>query len=508
MRRLTGNIWVNKFVEAALCVAPIFFTVLGLYLSGNVSGISNEGFWFFVVCTLLLGAGLALFNIGVDSSMTRIGTLLGETLTKHGSIFLLISMTFVLGFLVTVAEPDLAVLASQISVNKILTICIVAVGIGIFLVVGVLRVLSKKSLKIMFLAFYALIFALVGIARPDFLPFSFDSGGVTTGPVTVPFILAFGAGVAMSTSAGKGGEDAFGFSALCSVGPILILIIVSFFLPKGALDYGYTEAAFSYPSLGMALLNSLRDVGIAFGPMVLFFLVFDLLFIKLSKKALLKIIVGLIYDYVGLVIFLSGVTAGFLPMAQRVGSSLASGNNLPLIISATALFGLFAILAEPAVHVLVKQIENVSEGTIKARTVLIVMSLANALAVVISILRIYFEIPILYFLIPGYILAMVLMIFTPNIYTYIAFDSGSVSAGPIASTFILPFALGFCHALDHDVYSYAFGVVGIVSLMPLIVIQMLGVYAVVKRNLIYSKARKRFIEPDDDQIIHFVGAGS
>lgn len=249
-------------------------------------------------------------------------------------------------------------------------------------------------------------------------------------------------------------------------------------------------------------------MGIAFGPMVLFFLVFDLLFIKLSKKALLKIIVGLIYDYVGLVIFLSGVTAGFLPMAQRVGSSLASGNNLPLIISATALFGLFAVLAEPAVHVLVKQIENVSEGTIKARTVLIVMSLANALAVVISILRIYFEIPILYFLIPGYILAMVLMIFTPNIYTYIAFDSGSVSAGPIASTFILPFALGFCHALDHDVYSYAFGVVGIVSLMPLIVIQMLGVYAVVKRNLIYSKARKRFIEPDDDQIIHFVGAGS
>jgi len=521
--RGTSVYWVRKTFESFICVIPIVLTVLVLFWSGLTPSFDVQSLINFLICAFLIAIGLTLFNAGAEQSMSRIGQTIGETLFKHKKLWVVILMTFLIGVLVTIAEPDLKVMATQIGWDEWLLIACIGIGVGLFVVFGVLRILFKKNLNVMFIAFYGIVFALASIVNPKFLPIAFDSGGVTTGPVTVPFILAFGAGLAASkASSGRNSDDSFGLTALASVGPIITVMVMSLFIDvndmtwdpmsvTSAIDFSSWESY--WPSFGMTfgkcLLDELQSVALAIVPIFIFFIIYDLIFVKMSFKQLLKIFVGLVYAYIGLVFFLSAVSTGFLPVAVQIGKALGdpTKNLYPVAIVVGALFGLFGVLAEPAVHVLVGQIETVSEGTIKSRTVLAVMAIAIAGGVALAVVRAHYGFSVLYYLVPGYILACGLTFVVPKIYSSIAFDSGGVASGPMASTFVMPFCIGFTYASHGAEYVYedAFGCVSMIALMPLIVIQLMGLYAEVKRALIYRRTRQRFIEPNDDQIIHLLG---
>lgn len=514
--------WIKKFFESFICVLPIVVVVC--ILAFVIPFLTNEKMleWpelvCFLICAFFIAIGLTFFNNGAEQYMSKVGTIVGETLFKQKNLFLVVIMTFIIGVLVTIAEPDLKVMADQIGWDEQLLIISVGIGVGLFVVFGVLRILFKKNLNVMFICFYGIVFALAGIVNPKFLPICFDSGGVTTGPVTVPFILAFGAGLAASKKSEDGSAgDSFGLTALASVGPILTVMVLSLF---GNVDnLIYTETAMTidfsswqsfWPTFGDTLLHyffeEIKNVAIAIAPVFLFFLVYNFFFVKISFKQILRMLVGLIYAYIGLVIFLGAVNAGFLPIANQIGKYLGSKDSLyPVAIVVGALFGLFGVIAEPAVHVLVQQIEHVSEGSIKSRTVLTALAIAIAGAVALAIIRAHYDFSILYYMIPGYILALALSFVVPKIYTSMAFDSGGVASGPMASTFVMPFCIGFTiaqHGVDY-VYIDAFGCVAMIALMPLIVIQLVGLFANIKKAFIYRRARQRFIESNDVQVIHF-----
>lgn len=512
--------WLSKVGESFLSVIPIVAVVVVVYLTGIVPAFSLPGLVLFLVSAVFIGIGLSLFQIGCDRSMSEIGQTIGETLFKGKKMWVVVLMTFLLGFLITVAEPDLSVMAGQIGIDKATLICMIGLGVGIFLVVGVLRILFQKSLKILFLSFYGIVFALTGLVDPKLLPIAFDSGGVTTGPVTVPFILAFGAGLAASRShGGRSSEDSFGLTALASVGPIIMVMILALFMDTSAMEYHFESVSYieaqdfatcwnsALPVIGSDLLAQFGSVALAVCPIAAFFIVYDLLFVKLSLKQLARILIGLIYAYLGLVIFMTTVEVGFLPVAQLLGKSLGSDASLVWVaILLGGLFGVFGVFAEPAVHVLVHQIEKVSEGTIKSFNVLIIMALAVGGGVALAALRAYLGFSLLYYMVPGYILALGLTFVVPGIYTSMAFDSGGVASGPMASTFVMPFVIGFTVGAKDEtlVFENAFGSIAMIALMPLIVIQMMGLYAVVKRRLIDRKIREGFIEEDDCQIIQLV----
>jgi hypothetical protein len=513
-------IW-RKIGESYLSVSPIVLMITVLFFTGVVSDFYWPVFVVFLIAAVCIGLGLALFQLGCDQSISKVGGIIGSTLFKQRKLWLVCIMTFFLGVIITVAEPDLKLMANQIGFdNEALLIVFVGTGVGLFLMFGVLRILFQKDLNVLFLAFYAIIFTLAGITNKNFLPISFDSGAVVTGPVTIPFILALGAGLASSRANvnGHSGADSFGLTALATAGPILTVMILSRFIDPSHLVYKWDPSPILTCSDWSSLLSTigpllvdqiesnLLNFVIAIGPLAVCFLIYNWVFVHLRFKQVLKVLIGFIYAYFGLVIFMVAVNIGFLPVAQKVGYSLGDNSSLyPLAVLCGGLFGLFGVIAEPAVHILVHQIETVSEGTIKARTVLAIMAISVGIGMAMAVVRAHYGFSILYYFIPGYFLALSLAFVVPKIYMSIAFDSGSIASGPMASSFVMPFVLGFSYA-EHGaapIYVNAFGCIAMISMMPLIVIQLLGLYIQIKRAHLYKMARKRIVEPDDNQIIHF-----
>jgi hypothetical protein len=508
----------KKIFESYLSILPIAGTITILFLCGTVKSLTSQSLVAFLLSALAIGLGLTLFNLGCDNSISQMGTLIGSSLFKSRKVFLIGSMTFLLGVLITVAEPDLKIMAAQTGFDETTLIIVVSVGVGLFFLFGVLRILFKKSLQIMFLGFYGFIFAFAALLNKNYIPLSFDSGAVVTGPLTIPFILSFGAALALTRSEnGPSGEDAFGLTALVTAGPIVSVMILSYFQSDEALIYKWDPSPFAtvtewndfWPLLGNQagsyLLTELKNMAIAILPLFAFFLIYNFIFLHLRKKALLKIFVSLIYSYLGMVIFLAAVMTGFLPIAQQIGYEVGSDPNLyPLALLLGGLFGLFGVLAEPAVHVLVKQIEKVSEGGIKSRTVLATMALSIGGGMVLAIVRAHYGFSILYYFIPIYALALGLSFFVPKIYANIAFDSGSIASGPMAASFVMPFVIGYAYAGDPDsVYFSAFGTIAMISAMPLVVIQLLGAFVEIKKRYIAHRVRVRFQEEDSDEIFYF-----
>ncbi|MCR5348781.1 MAG: DUF1538 domain-containing protein [Bacilli bacterium] len=518
-----GKVWLDKLKEALISASPIALAVLVFFLvtrfllpqdtfsgpGGVPYSISNDQIVSFSVAAGMIILGMALFNLGTEQSMTEIGLIIGGSLVKKNKFFFVIAMTFIIGVLVTIAEPDLSVLSGQVGIDSQIIIWSIGVGVGLFLVVGVIRTTLHQSLNVMFLAFYGLCFALIYFIDPRFLPICFDSGGVTTGPVTVPFLLGFGLGMAANRN-GKNSEDSFGLTALCSIGPIIAVIVISLILKStgrglpDAYPQGSESLSSIWEALGGSSLRTMGSVALSVVPILGFFIVYELIFIRIPGKDLLRIVVGMLITYVGLVFFLTAVEWGFLPVAQTVGQML--GTSVPMhyvAIGIGALFGVFGVLAEPAVHVLVAQMEQVSDGAVKKGHVLLILALANGVAVALSVLRSHFRFGLEYYIIPGYIIAFVLSFLVPKIYTAMAFDSGGVASGPMTSTFVLPFCIGFTLIQGEDVYMYGFGLVAMVAMMPIIVIQALGLQSQIKTRMALAYARKRIVEENDDQIIHF-----
>jgi len=518
--------WGRTFLNALLSTVPVVTIVAVLSFANvvplvNPSVFNGQGAGLFVAGAIMLFLGIALFSIGTDNAMTKIGRHVGASMTAHKNLLALIAIVFLLGVFVTIAEPDLSVLSGRLFPNNdlmyYLFIALVGLGVGIFLVIGVLRILLQKSLKVWLLAFYALLFALAILVDGSFIPVAFDSGGVTTGPVTVPFILALGVGIATSRAGKSSNADSFGLTAFCSIGPLIVVMIYGLVAKKLDVPYeGYAGITSATERFIIAFGLCARNVGIAMAPVVIFFFIYNAIVIHLPKKEILKIIVGLIYTFIGLVIFLTGVEGGFTPIADYIGQTLIAKTDAKYLIYLVAgLIGLVVVLCEPAVQVLCKQVEEISDGMIKKRSMLIALSLGIGLAVTLAVIRIVFNFSIIYYVVPGYIIALALTFAVPDIYVGIAFDSGGVASGPMTSAFILPFTIGVAHKY-YDLNSaslevsestflatQAFGTVALVAMMPLIVIQLLGLNATLKRYHDMKLTRQRISEGDDNQIINF-----
>ncbi len=501
---------LTKLKESTVSVLPITAIVLLLNFTPLVSFTATET-TVFVLCSLALILGMALFNLGADIAMTPMGEQIGSGLSKTGKFSLLLFICFFMGVLITIAEPDLSVLASQVANiidGNVLTVTI-GVGVGLFLVIGILKIVFRISLSWLLTFFYMLLFALTSIVLvqggTSFLPLAFDSGGVTTGPITVPFIMALGSGIAFTLGDKRERENSFGFIALCSIGPILAVMLLGTF-STGTLDYEMPTYAMDVSHIGSALLHTMKNVTVALGPIVIFFFILQAIFMRTSKRKLQQIIVGVFYTFFGLVIFLTAVEVGFMPIGFKMGQDLAKNDAVILIIAAFAL-GFTVVLAEPAIHVLNKQVETVTGGAVSKRSMLIALSCGVGLSIALSVIRIIFGFSILYYLIPGYFISLGLSFFVPKLYTAIAFDSGGVASGPMTSTFILPFAVGVCSILQgqsNEVLLFAFGLVAMVAMTPLISIQALGFKAIVTKHVKEKIAMKRILEADDKQIIQFI----
>jgi hypothetical protein len=476
-----NKILKEKILEAFSSVFPI--TVIVLVIS-IVSPIPSGTILMFISGAALLIIGMGLFMLGADMAMMPMGEGIGIELTKRSRLLLLIPVTFIIGFIISVAEPDLQVLGRQTpTIPGWVLISTVSVGVGLFLVIALLRILFKIPLSILLLFFYLVLFAIALLAPETikpFIPVAFDSGGVTTGPITVPFILAMGVGAASIRIDKDSQNDSFGLVALCSVGPILAVLLLGVFYKSGAaeiiikdvLEPATSQDVFRQFAVEMPVF--LKEVSLALGAIVFCFLVCQLLTRRYQRHQIGRIIVGFFYTLIGLVIFLTGVNVGFFPMGQLLGYQLASSHFKWAMVPLGIVVGYFIVAAEPAVHVLNKQVEEISSGTITQKMMMRSLSIGLAVALAITMVRILLRIPIMYILIPGYTIALGLTFFVPKIFTGIAFDSGGVCSGPMTSTFLLPLAMGTCEGVGGDLMIDAFGIVAMVAMTPLIVIQLMG----------------------------------
>ena len=471
----------DKFQESIASVLPI--TIIVLLLCFTVAPIPNNMLVSFLMGAVLLIVGMAFFTLGADTAMTPIGTKVGSCITKSKKVWLIVFVSFLLGIIITISEPDLQVLANQVpNIPNAVLIGAVALGVGVFLVIAMLRILFGISLNILLIGFYIVVFGLAMLVPKNFWAVAFDSGGVTTGPMTVPFIMALGVGVSAIRSDRHAGNDSFGLVALCSIGPILAVLVLGLMYPSEA-AYTPVEIPEMENSQEMILLfvhglpHYAKEVAIALAPIVAFFFLFNTFYIKMPKKPLISISVGLIFTYVGLVLFLTGVNVGFMPVGNYIGKLIGSKSFNWILLPIAMLIGYFIVKAEPAVHVLNKQVEDLTAGSIPARAMELSLSIGVATSLGLAMIRVLTGISVMYFLVPGYVLALGLSFFTPKIFTSIAFDSGGVASGPMTATFLLPFAMGACEAIGgpERIVSDAFGVVAMVAMTPLITIQLLGV---------------------------------
>ena len=469
----------KKFDEALKAVLPIVLIVMALSLA--LTPVPSGILLSFLLGGVLLVVGMMFFSLGAELAMETMGERLGAYVTKSRKLFLILFSGFLLGFLITVSEPDLVVLANQVpSVPNAVLIFSVAGGVGFFMLIAILRMLVGVPLRTVLLISYAAVFVLVIFAPREFLSVAFDSGGVTTGPMTVPFIMSFGVGIASIRSDRHASDDSFGLVALSSVGPIIAVLVLSLiYRPENAeaAQRLIPDAADSV-ALGKHFLTAFplyfKEIAISLLPIIGVFLLFQLFFLKLERRTILRIGIGALYTYIGLALFLTGVNAGFLPAGVYLGETLAALPQRFLILPIGMLIGWFIVKAEPAIYVLMRQVEELTNGAIKGRTLQLSLCLSVAFSVGLAMVRVLTHVPILYFVIPGYVIALALSFFTPKIFTAVAFDSGGVASGPMTATFLLPFAMGASAALGGNVVTDAFGVVAMVAMTPLLTIQLLG----------------------------------
>ena len=469
----------EKVAESAHCVLPIVLIVVLLCLAA--APMKPDLLLSFLIGGVMLVVGMGLFSLGAEQSMTPIGTKIGTALTRTKNLPLILGVSFALGFAITVAEPDLQVLAETVPhISSTVLLLTVGVGVGLFMAVCMLRIVTGANLRWLLIGCYALIFLLAAFSDPDFLGIAFDSGGVTTGPMTVPFIMALGVGVCAVRSDKKAGGDSFGLVALCSIGPIItVLILGLLYKPDGS---AYTAAVMPDAKDTVEMFDLylseiphyLKETAAALLPIGAFLILFQLVTRRLKRKEIVHMVIGLVYVYIGLTVFLMGVNVGFMPVGSFLGGSIASHEYNWILVPIAMVIGYFIVQAEPAVHVLNKQVEEITAGAIPAHAMNMALSVGVALSLGLAMIRVLTGISIMWFLIPGYAISLTLSFVVPHIFTSVAFDSGGVASGPMTATFLLPFALGACDAVGGNLVTDAFGVVAMVAMTPLVTIQLLG----------------------------------
>ena len=490
--------FTEKLNESLKAVSPIIAIVV--LLSFTITPVPASILLLFLFGAVLLIAGMMLFTLGAELSMTPMGERVGTKMANTMHLGTILLLCFLLGFIITVSEPDLQVLAEQVpSIPNSVLILSVACGVGFFLAVAMVRMLFSVPLSVFLILFYIIVFVFTLFAPEDFLAVAFDSGGVTTGPMTVPFIMALGIGFAAVRSDKHAEDDSFGLVALCSVGPILAVLLLGLvYQPEGP---GYTPAPLPDIRDSVELWQCFKsgfpayfkEIALSLLPIAVFFAVFQVFSLKLKKKTLVKIVIGIAYTYAGLVLFLTGVNVGFMPAGNFLGQTIAALPYRFILIPIGMVMGFFIVKAEPAVYVLMEQVEEITSGAISGKAMGISLSCGVAVSVGLSMFRVLTGVSIFWFIIPGYIIAVCLSFFVPKIFTAIAFDSGGVASGPMTATFLLPFAIGACQAAGGDIVRDAFGIIAMVAMTPLIAIQILG--AVYQVRLRKSKAAHPLLPP-------------
>ncbi|MDL2306731.1 DUF1538 domain-containing protein [Desulfovibrio sp. OttesenSCG-928-C06] len=475
--------FIEKIKESAVSVVPVMALVVLLHFT--IAPLGENELPRFLIGGAFLILGLAIFLIGADIGMVAFGQKVGSALTRQRSLPLMLSAAFAIGFAITIAEPDVQVLVNQVSnvagsINKTALLLMIAGGVGIFLVIAMCRVIFQLSLRLLLTFFYAVVFAICYFVDPGFVGVAFDSGGATTGPVTVPFIMALGIGVA-GASKKKGGNDdsSFGMVGLASIGPIAAVACMGLFIGELGGGGGSAEAAEVSSSVFGEFLRLLPHVSyeifLALLPLLLMFFVFQAILLKLSASQVRRILIGMFYALIGLIIFMLGVNGGFTQAGQSLGLALgAFSPSGAIFIPIGLVFGAVVVCAEPAVWVLTQQVEEVSGGYIKRSIMLAALCISIALAVGLGMFRVVSGVSIWWTLIPGYLLALGLTRVCPPLFTAIAFDSGGVASGPMSTTFVLSLTLGASVALGGNPITDAFGMVAMIAMAPLITIQLLG----------------------------------
>ena len=489
----------EKFKEAVSSILPIaiIMFIIGIILGFNIVTMVS-----LIISTFLLIIGVTMFTYGADLSMIEIGKIVSSNLIRTKKPIIIAFISFIVGVIITVAEPDLKVLATQMTAidSKAFIMC-VGVGVGLFLALAAIRILFQLSLKAILTIFYGILLIFLCISASEMIPVAFDSGGVTTGPMSVPFILAMGLGFSASRAKHKSKEDSFGLVALCSIGPVLVVLIFGLLMNQD-MNYTYNISkeitSFSILALNYAnhILPTLKEVIMSLLPILALFIIFAFLSKKVKKKKVMQILTGLVITLLGLVLFFVGVNVGYMPIAYLLGIKMVTSYKV-FLVPLGIIIGFVIVKAEPAVSVLTEQIEKMTEGSIKRSVITTTIAIGVGAAVAISITRILTGISIFWFLFIGYLIAILLMIKCPKLFTMVAFDSGGAVSGPMTSSFLLPLMIGICYQVGGNVLTDAFGLVALVALSPLLTIQILGI--------IYNiKSKKQInVEDLDEAIIEY-----
>lgn len=497
--------YLKNFLFSLLSLVPIVGLVLIFWGVGIVTFTDKE------LTNLLVGFAMMIFGIPTftffaEITIHEIGGQIGNSLAKQKNMFILIFLAILLGFIFTLAEPDLAFLAEQTPLDNYVFIVVVACGVGIMFVLGILRILFNIDLRIVLLITYTIAFMLCMLIPPEMqacaLPITFDSGGSVTGSVSVPLIIAIGVGIT-SNLKNKKADATFGLSGIVSVGPIIVMAL-TFIIAKTT----GTVSPLHELTIGEYVLEALKNAAIALGPVVVFYVIYAKFVLKIGFKQIFKTVSGFIFIYIGLLLFLSGANVGFLSVGRTVGLGFASSElGRGLIFLFMIIVGFIIAFAEPSIKILAHQIEEISEGAIKAKKLLVIFGAGISLALVITFLRILYQIDIVYFIIPVYAVIFVLMFFVDKKYVGIAFDAGAVCSGTIATAFCLPIAIGFSSSVnagdDKMILSTSFGVLAMIAMIPILLVEVVGIQARLKQKLAYRKARKRVKDDNENQIIHF-----
>ena len=489
----------EKLKESIKSILPIMIVMIFVSILLKLSYVSIISI---LISTILLISGLTLFTYGAEKSMIEIGKSLSSSLIKTKKPILIFIIALIVGIVITIAEPDLKVLAEQMTaINDTTLILCVGLGVGIFLALAAIRIIYQIDLKIFIVFFYALIIILMIFVEKSFIPLAFDSGGVTTGPMSVPFIVAMGIGFSKATSRKSSKDNSFGLVAMCSIGPILIVLLFSL-LTKGSLFYKYNidrEVTDLFKLVGNyfeEIMPTLKTVGLSLIPIIGLFIIYNLITKKIKGNNLKRVIFGILITFIGLVLFFIGVNIGYMKIAYLIGIKMTANYEF-MLIPLALIIGLLIIKAEPAIQVLTNQIEKITEGSVNKKVINNIIAFGVALATSISMLRVITGISIIWFLLVGYVLAIILMFLSPKVFTMIAFDAGGAVSGPMTTSFLLPLIIGVCYSKGGNVMTDAFGLVALVALSPLITIQLFGFLYNIKSNKTIN------IEKIDESIIEY-----
>ncbi len=460
--------FLKKVMGTFLALLPIM--VIVLFVHFFLYPFETDVLVKFLIAILIASIGEAFLLSGIDSTIMPMGELMVQSINKASRFIIFLFFAIAFGTFATIAEPDVSVFCGQainsgVNISNTIFIFLIGGGVGIAIAIGVIRIIKNIDVKYIYLIIFAIIFLLSTQVKSEYIALAFDAGGATTGIITAPFLLAVASGVSNKVSKNDS-KEVFGMVGIASLGPIISTLLVFIFIDKTS----GSSVAINSEALSI-YLAVLKQTTYAIVPLTLIFFVYELFLIKLPVAKKLSILSGLLVTFVGLYMFLFSIEFGISAMGAEIGKFIQT-LSLPMVVLFCVVIGFVITFSEPSVVVLSKQVQTATKGNISNVVVLISIAVSMAIAILVSVLKIVYNLNFFYIILVGYLIALVLMFFVPSLFTGLAFDSGGVASGPMTSAFLLPIMIEFA-SMNSSALS-GFGIIGIVSVSPIIVLQLLG----------------------------------